>query len=144
MKKLFLFILSLALLSVAGCTNSKAGGNVDIDLTALSNTMMYAEVNNIMTSPRDYVGKSIKMSGPYNATYYEQTAEYYHFVIIRDASACCASGLEFVWNGKHSYPKDYPKEGEMIEVTGVFGSYEELGQTYHCLLADEVVLLNQE
>ena len=42
----------------------------------------------------------------------------------------CTQGLEFVLAGEHTYPDDYPKEGEEITVTGIFDIYEEDGFKY--------------
>jgi len=120
---------------------SPAVGAVDVDLTALGSTMVYAEVYNMMTNPKGYMGKTIKMEGPYNASYFDETGLYYHYVIIEDATACCQQGLEFIWNGEHTYPDDYPKEQERIEVTGVFGSYDELGKAYYYLSVDDISVL---
>ena len=36
---------------------------VDADLTRLSSTMVYSEVYNMMYTPGDYIGKTIKMTG---------------------------------------------------------------------------------
>jgi hypothetical protein len=112
--------------------------DIDVDLTVLSGTMVYAEVYNIMIDPEEYMGKIIKMNGSYSASYYDGTGLYYHYVIIEDATACCAQGLEFIWNGEHSYPDDYPEAQTKIEVVGVFGSYDELGITYYYLLVDDI------
>jgi hypothetical protein len=114
---------------------------VDVDLTALSSTMVFAEVYNIMVNPDDYVGRTIKMSGPYYAFYYDGNGQYYHYVIVEDATACCRQGLEFVWNGDHSYPDDYPADNARIAVVGVFDSYDDLGNTYYHLVADDIVVL---
>ena len=38
-------------------------GKVDVDLTVLSSTMVYAEVFNMMMSPDDYIGRTIRMTG---------------------------------------------------------------------------------
>ncbi|MEA4934097.1 MAG: hypothetical protein VB071_11060 [Lawsonibacter sp.] len=114
------------------------GASVDVDLTALSSTMVYAEVYNMMTNPDAYMGKTIKMSGQYTSTYLEDTKKNYFFVVISDATACCQQGIEFIWNGEHSYPKDYPEDESNIEVTGVFGSYQEKDQTYYYLAVDEI------
>ena len=146
MKKYLSILMALCLLCacVAGCSDKskeKSAALDLIDLTKLTGTLVYAEVYNIMTSPDDYIGKTIKMSGAYSAQYYEPTQEYYHAVLIADAAACCQQGLEFKWNGEHTYPDDYPENGTNIEVTGVFGSYEELGQTYYYLATDEVTAL---
>ena len=115
--------LCLMLLLVAACsgngtaradrdiaeTRKASGGveSVDVDLTGLSSTMAYAEVNNIVTNPENYFGKTIRMRGSYYAEYYDVTDLYYHFVVVEDVTACCRQGMEFVWNGKHNYPDDY-------------------------------------
>ena len=113
---------------------------VDVDLSVLSGTMVYAEVYRIMSAPSDYVGKTIKIKGTYNASYYSPTQKYYSYVLVADATACCAQGFEFEWTGK-SYPEDYPENGETIEVVGVFGSYDELGLTYYSLTVDSLKVL---
>lgn len=38
-------------------------GQIDVDLTKLSSSMVYAEVFNMMVQPQDYVGKQVKMAG---------------------------------------------------------------------------------
>lgn len=115
-----------------------ANGRVDIDLTVLSSTMVYAEVYNIMTDPETYLGKTIKVRGPYYPDYDDQSGRCYHYIVIEDATACCAQGLEFIWIGNHAYPGDYPAEGTRIEVTGVFGEYEEFGEIYYYLTVDGI------
>jgi hypothetical protein len=110
---------------------------VDVDLTALSSTMVYGEVFNMMMEPESYIGKTIKMRGLYYVNYYELTAKYYHFVVIQDATACCAQGLEFVWIGDHNYPEDETE----IEVTGVWESYEEDGQTWFRIRTNAISVL---
>lgn len=114
---------------------------VDVDLASLSSTMVYAEVYNMMMTPEDYVGKTIKMKGLYYASPNPEMDIIYHFVIIEDATACCAQGLEFIWNGEHTYPEDFPSSEVPVEVTGVWGSYEELGNIYYYVAADSVTPL---
>ena len=121
---------------VAGEGNAKV-----IDLTVLSSTMVYAEVYNIMAHPDEYMGKTVKMSGPYYASYYDETGLYYHYVVVEDATSCCQQGLEFIWSGEHKYPDDYPEESTEIEVTGVFSSYYELGRTYYYMAVNEISVL---
>ena len=152
MSVLLLLIMVLAL--AAGCSSkgatlpddkrlqekeeAAAPVAIDIDLTALSSTMVYAEVYNMVTTPADYMGKTIKMGGMYNSSFYAETGKDYHFVLINDATSCCATGLEFIWNGEHKYPNDYPAPQTEIEVVGVFGSYDELGITYYYLAVDNI------
>jgi hypothetical protein len=122
-------------------TESVPGEGIDVDLTQLSSTMVYAEVFNIMSNPDFYMGKTIKVNGPYYPLYYEDTELYYHFVIVEDATECCQQGLEFSWDGEHAYPADYPQADTDIEVVGIFDSYEELGETFYYLKVEDVVVL---
>ena len=106
---------------------------VDVDLTALSSTMVYAEVYNMMTAPSDYIGKTVKMEGPF-ATYHDEAADKWYFAcIIKDATACCSQGIEFELAGDRKYPEDYPAEGDEICVVGVFDTYQE-GESTYCTL----------
>ena len=146
MKKLLSVLLPFCLLCVltAGCSGNpriRNTGDVDVDLTALSSTMVYAEVFNMTEAPSRYLGKTIKASGIYNVFYYDKTDSYYHYVIIEDAAACCAQGLEFILSGASAYPDAYPEDQAKIEIIGVFGSYEEAGETYYYLEADEIKIL---
>ena len=66
------------------------------------------------------------MSGLYYTTYDESTEQYYQFVIIKDATACCQQGMEFVWgDGNHKYPDEYPEQDSEVEVIGTFELYKD-------------------
>ncbi len=103
---------------------------VDVDLTALSSTMVYAEVYNMMVSPETYIGKTVKMKGQFAYYHDEKTDNYYFACIIQDATACCAQGIEFVLTDDYVYPDDYPGVDEEISVIGVFDTYQEGNKTY--------------
>ena len=130
--------ICLICLFATGCAGSKAR-TVDVDLTKLSNTMVYAKVYNMMTNPSDYIGKTVKASGPYATSYYQD--ELYHFVLVEGVDACCPEGLMFIWDGEHSYPEDYPEEGTNIEFVGVFNSYDGLDFEYYCFEIDDLVIV---
>ncbi len=122
---------------------SQSEAGIDVDLTQLGANMVYAQVSNMMQSPDNYLGKTIRMSGPYYSYYFDQTKNVYHYVIIEDAAACCAQGLEFIWNGEHLFPEDYPPDDARVEMTGVYNKYEELGITYYYLAVDDVIVLEE-
>ncbi len=107
--------------------------NVDVDLTSLSATMVYAKVNDMITNPTAYIGKTIKAKGVYDTSYFNKTQKYYNYVVIKDATACCAQGLEFEYSG------GYPDRGAEIVIIGVFGSYTELGLTYYYISANSLM-----
>ena len=115
-----------------------ADAKVDIDLTTLSSTMVFGEVSNMMLDPEDYLGKTIRVRGPYFVNYNEVKKEYLHFVVVTDATACCQNGLNFNWAGEHSYPADYPQMDEEIEIVGVIGNYEEYGQVFCVINTSEI------
>lgn len=117
---------------------AEADPNVDVDLTVLTANMVYAEVYNMMMYPDSYLGKTIKVSGPYYPLYYDGTGNYYHYVMIEDALACCKNGMEFIWDeGTHTYPDEYPKEDDIIEIVGELKSYKEENYIYYYLDIDE-------
>ena len=110
---------------------------VDVDLTLLSSTLVYAEVYNMMYYPEDYVGKIIKMKGSFNVYTDTEKGIDYLAVLVADATACCQQGLEFTWEG-HKYPEDYPKMGTEMTVTGEVELYEEDDFMYLRIIADSV------
>ncbi len=114
----------------------KSADGIDVDLTAMSSTMVYSEVQNMMTKPTDYLGKTVKMQGAFSVA--EMDNNRYFACIIKDATACCSQGIEFIWKGDHSYPDDYPEAGKDITVVGTFSTYMEGSQQY-CQLKDAEV-----
>ncbi len=116
-------------------TLAPADPSVDVDLTVMSATMVYSEVFNMMVTPEDYVGKTVKMNGTFQAYIYEKTGEYYFTCVIQDATACCAQGMEFALPEEYVYPDDYPEEGSNVTVIGTFDTYMEDDLLY-CHLKD--------
>ena len=121
-------------------TQTSADG-VDVDLTVLSSTMVYAEVYNMLYFyPEDYYGKTVKMTGQFNVYQWVDESGVVadmpvaYACIISDATACCAEGMEFVLKDDLAYPDDYPELGAEITVIGEFQSYEENGITWYHLV----------
>lgn len=107
--------------------------DVDIDLTQLSGTMLYAQVNNMMYKPEEFIGKTVKLPGTFSAVYSEEAQKYYFGCLVYDQAACCTLGVEFELPETYVYPDDYPEEGAEIVVAGTFDTYEEGPYTY-CVL----------
>jgi len=123
----------------ASSKSEEPSSGVDVDLTALSSTMVYSEVSHMMTSPEDYIGKTVKMKGLFAYYHDEATDNYYFACIIQDATACCAQGIEFILPDEYTYPEDYPEVNEEICVVGVFDTYQEGDNTY-CTLRNASLL----
>lgn len=125
--------------------SAQSADGIDVDLTKLSSTMVYSEVYNMMYTPDDYIGKTVKMKGQFAIGYVyntdgtpdESTARF--ACVIADATACCSQGLEFILTGEHTYPNDYPELGSEITVTGTFEVNTENGFQY-CRLVDATLV----
>lgn len=105
---------------------SSSHDGIDIDLTTMNSDMVYSTVYQMMANTPEFEGKVVRMEGSYYASYDEGTKQTYFFVIIKDATACCQQGLEFIWgDGSHVYPDEYPSDGSEVIVTGTFESYKD-------------------
>lgn len=112
---------------------------VDVDLTELSSTMVFAEVAAMVRDPEQYLGKRVRMQGQL-AVYPANPAldvDYFYTVVVQDATACCQQGL-VAWQsaavifrkntGDHQlgarfgqrpvFPDKYHIVAESVETTG--------------------------
>lgn len=116
-------------------TATPSPDGVDIDLTQLSATMVFAEVAAMVRTPEDYLGKRVQMAGPL-AVYEANPAlgiDYFYTVVIQDATACCQQGMEFIW------PEGtLPEAGTGLVVTGTFAEYDCGGLPSYHIVADTV------
>ena len=113
--KNLIFALIISFSSVIfGCSNEispETTEKIDVDLTKLSPTMIYAEVFNILQAPNDYRGKILKIRGK---------DEMHHACVIYDATVCCMQGFEFELAENQKYP---PNQCE-ITLIGRFDTYK--------------------
>ena len=118
---------------------SKRAASVDVDLTQMNSDMIYSTVYQMVNDPGSFRGKCVKMKGQYSASWYDVTNQYYNFILIADAAACCSQGMEFVWGDGSHKREEYPEEGQDIELVGIFDTYDEVvdGNTAtYCHLKD--------
>ena len=118
--------------NITGETGSISGdgsSGVDYDLTNMDSDMVYATVYQLMMDPSSYEGKTFRITGQYYTSHDDKTGNTYEFCLIKDALACCAQGLEFVWgDGSHS-ADEYPAQESEITVEGTFETYTEDGDS---------------
>ncbi|WP_294572527.1 hypothetical protein [uncultured Subdoligranulum sp.] len=110
-----------------------------VDLTSLSATMVFAEVAAMARTPEHYLDKTVRMQGEL-AVYPANPAlgiDAFYTVVIRDATACCQQGLEFVWDGG-----TLPEPGTELRVTGTFAAYDCGGLPSYHIVADTVEILS--
>lgn len=115
-----------------------APDGIDLDLTSLSSTVVFAEVAAMVRTPEDFVGKTVRMRGQL-AVYEANPAldiDYFYTVVIQDATACCQQGMEFVWDGG-----TLPAKGTELVVTGKYQQYDCGGWPSYHIVADTVEIV---
>lgn len=139
MKRLLALCLAALLLLPLG---GMAEQTVDLDLSALSDVVAYAQLYDMNLSPENYLDKIIRITGWFD--YFEDMTldQVYQSVQISDSTGCCSMGVEFLWAGDHVWPVDYPDFGTEITVCGRFEIYQEDGYDY-IRLADAELTWNQ-
>lgn len=116
---------------------------VDYDLTLMNKDMVYGIIYDMITNSDKYIGKTFRIEGLYYANYHKSTDKYYHYCVVEDALACCAQGLEFIWDGgPNIYPDEYPENNTGIVIEGVFETYEAESYDFSfCRIKDSKVKL---
>ena len=112
---------------------------VDLDLTQFNDMMAYSGLFNVYNDPEVYVGKIIKLKGQFDCSEEDESGRRFYAVVLTDASACCAIGLDFVLKDDYVYPKDYPNIGANITVVGRFEMYKE-GEDIFAHLVDADIM----
>lgn len=109
-----------AFASASDAAEKVSANRVDIDLTKMNSTMVYSMVFQMVTEPKKFVGKTIKMKGAFSSYQDEETGRRFFGCVIKDALACCSQGLAFETAKVRRYPNDYPDEGASITIVGTF------------------------
>ena len=123
----------------ASNSGNTASKKIDIDLTNASKTIIYATVFNMVVEPDDFIGKTVRVSGNFRVFEDDYSDDRYYAIIIPDATACCETGIEFIWEGEHNYPEDYPAVEQKITITGKYNVMEfEDGVSYFYLDVSDI------
>ena len=112
-----LFVAMLFALTVGG-GSAAAAPAPDIDLTAMSATMVYSVVYDMVWHPDTYVGQVVKMRGRYTRYTADDTETLHHACVVQDATACCAQGIDFALADGN-----YPAPDSEITVVGTLDTY---------------------
>ena len=121
--KPFAFTLFFAILfafAAHSFADSPAPRKINVDLTKMSGTVVYAMVYQMVTEPIKFKGKRVKMKGFFSSYYDEEVERRFYGCVIQDALACCSQGLAFELSKPREYPKEYPEEGAPIVIEGDF------------------------
>lgn len=133
MKKLFCVFLTAAMmlaLCACGAKTPEVSGPAEeknmLDLTAMSSTVMFAELFNMTMEPENYVGRTIKMKGKFSALPNPISGDTEYALLTMDAAACCVQGLDLsLAEGRNGMPA----VDSEVTVTGIFQKYTDQGMT---------------
>ena len=145
-KRLTVFLaLCMALVPFSAAFAEPASGSVqvDLDLSRMSGTIVYAEVYNLMYDPSPYLGKVLRIRGYYSFFRDPVSDSVYYACVIPDATACCMQGIEFVPAEEPADPDHYLEDSADLTVTGRLELYEDNGVCY-LHLVDASIELNPE
>ena len=140
---LLAFCLALASLSASFAETASEPLQVDLDLSEMSGTIVYAQIYNIQYDPGPYLGKVIRVRGYYQLYIEPADGNVYYACVIPDATACCTQGMEFVPATEPEDPENYIEDCADITVTGRLDIYVDNGTSY-LHLVDASVEQNSE
>jgi hypothetical protein len=149
MKKKIFCMIFITVIIITGCTQDEQlplgspgdlnwtinNNTIDIDLTAFSTTMAYSVMTDVFTNPDEYIGKVFKTNGVYEPYFFEATGREHSLITVEGPPGCCPKLLEVKWDGE--FPEDFAE----VQVTGVFGIYEEAGYVLPYLQVDTLTVL---
>ncbi len=115
---------------------------VDYDLSEMNFTMISSFFFQMLVESETYENKTFKIKGKFQSFDNEEdpTALPYFSVIMNDVTMCCQEGIDFVWEGNHNWPADYPQQDKEITIIGKYIVTETDGFTYNYILASDILL----
>lgn len=135
MKKIITIIL-ITLLLLCGCKVERA---VDVDMITsdiISPMIAYSTAEALAQSPEEYLNKTVQAEGCIYARTDSETGITYHFIEIADVKGCCSQSLEIIL----AEGLEYPDEEKVMNVYGIWNSYQENGKTFYRIEADRIEL----
>ncbi|MBP5603779.1 MAG: hypothetical protein J6X78_13730 [Treponema sp.] len=120
-------------------TISNSLPKIDYDLSNMNFTMISSFFFQMLIEPETYENKIFKIKGNFQTFDNPEGKLPYFSVIMNDSTMCCQEGIDFVWQGEHNWPQDYPEAGTEILIIGKYIVTEEDGFTYNYLLVSDIL-----
>lgn len=130
MKRIMIPAALVLILSILLCGCGKQKTPVDIDLSGMSENMIYSAAFQMAENPQDYEGKTVRIKGMFTTMHSEAMDRDYYECSVRDKQGCCTEGIEFIL----PEGQEYPEVGASITVSGTYVTYEEDGGVYGQLI----------
>ena len=100
----WLLLIVLSVLPPAAAGAETAEPAVDMDLSALSRGVVYAQMTQVCRTPEEYDGKLFRLRGKFNYSEANGLAR----IIFSDNTGCCELALVFQSAQTLRFPEDYP------------------------------------
>ena len=100
----FIAVLLFALNASAKDSGGNASKKIDIDLTRMSSTMVYAYVFKMVNEPTKFIGKRIRMKGVFSSYYDQETQKRYYGCVIEGGKITIIGDFEMAEEGNDAYP----------------------------------------
>ena len=110
--RVLLSVLLLCTLAAAGAEQA-AEQTIDMDLSAFSRGVTYAQMTQVCRSPGEYEGKLFRLRGKFNYSEANGLAR----IIFSDNTGCCELALVFQPAEDLRFPDDYPPLWGEIMIT---------------------------
>ena len=119
-------------------TASPTAVPIDVDFLSMKPAIAFASAADIGLNPSEYEGKTIRAMGRCVSSRHSPEVIYY-YVIVEDEAGCCLEFLEFRLTQNDFYPDD----NAIIEISGIIELYENMGDIYCRIAANEMIVLSE-
>ena len=98
-------------------TGDGDSADVDLDLTTMSSTMIFAQISDVVFNVQNYLGTSLRLNGTFQLWQDSntETKKNIYVVMVWDAMGCCPQGIELRLPEGMEKPKDLSD----IQVEGI-------------------------
>ncbi len=141
MKYKLIFLLVIAVVFTACSSKSQEikehdefSDDIDYDLTQMSETMVYSQIFDLVSTPFEYEDARFVIEGNLIESEDLNTGEIFYAIFIEDAAACCSQGLEVVFTQDFEIPT-LPKS---VVLTGTIKSYSYNDYDYAFVVAEDI------
>ena len=130
----WLLLIVLPVLPLAAAGAEAAEPAVDVDLSAFSRGVTYAQMTQVCRTPGEYDGKVFRLRGKFNHSEANDLAR----IIFSDNTGCCEIALVFQSAQPLRFPDDYPPLWGDIMITARL-TVDRTDPDLPCRFADAVI-----
>jgi len=126
--------------------------DVDVDFTTLGAFEFDDVFSDVMfMKTEEYLGKTLRIVGPYSNFNGGEDYGYFHFVLVDDGAGCCQRSVDLEWD-EDNYPDEFPPLDSIVDIVGTFIAEDsvyvaddgvEMEYTYYYVLVKSMIILQE-